>query len=114
VLHVDAEVRLAQLTLEAAKAVRSLAPFGMEFPEPLFLARNVVLKTRRATSGDRHQKVRLTQRGSSIGGVFFNAPSAFVDIPLETPLDVLLHLELNEWNGAFSVEARLRDWRIAG
>jgi single-stranded-DNA-specific exonuclease len=114
VLHVDAEVRLAQLTLEAAKAVRSLAPFGMEFPEPLFLARNVVLKTRRATSGDRHQKVRLTQRGSSIGGVFFNAPSAFVDIPLETPLDVLLHLELNEWNGTFSVEARLRDWRIAG
>jgi single-stranded-DNA-specific exonuclease len=113
VLQVDAEVRLAQLTPDAAGAIRSLAPFGADFPEPLFLARNVVLRARRPIAGNKHHKVRLVQRGGSIAGVFFNTPPAFANLPLDTTLDVLFQVELNEWNGMVTVEAKLRDWRIA-
>jgi single-stranded-DNA-specific exonuclease len=111
VLEVDAEVALRQLDLRAAQGVRSLAPFGMEFPEPLFLARNVVLKAKRSFNGDRHVRVRLWQRGSTLSGIHFNAPPEFAQLPLESELDVLFHLTIDEWQGTLSVQAQIRDWR---
>jgi single-stranded-DNA-specific exonuclease len=113
VLEIDAEVALRQLTFEAGKQVRSLAPFGMDFPEPLFLVRNVALKSMRPMSGGKHARVRLGAGGASIGGVFFNVPPEFLELSLETAVDVLFHLSLSEWHGTVSVEARIQDWRLA-
>jgi single-stranded-DNA-specific exonuclease len=112
-LEVDAEVSLRQLTLQAAQSVRSLAPFGMAFPEPLFLAQSVALTSNRLLPGKKHAKVRLTQNGASIGGVLFHASREFMELPLHTPLDVVFHLSLSEWGGTVGVEAQLRDWRLA-
>jgi single-stranded-DNA-specific exonuclease len=113
VLEVDAEVLLKQLTFPAGKLLNSLAPFGMEFPEPLFLARRVVLQGKQPTKGDKHVRVRLSQAGISSGGMYFNAPQEFLDLPLGTTLDVLFHVSMNEWNGMVGVETQIRDWRIA-
>lgn len=112
-LEIDAEVTLRQLTFEAARLVRSLAPFGMGFPEPLFLTRGVVLASKKPMGGEKHMRVRLRQGGTTISGVLFHAPEAFTSLPLESPLDVVFHLVMNDWNGTVTVETRLRDWRIA-
>jgi single-stranded-DNA-specific exonuclease len=113
VLEVDAEVSLKQLTFPAGKLLNALAPFGMEFPEPLFLARRVVLRGKQPTKGDKHVRVRLGQAGVFSGGMFFNAPPEFLELPLGTTLDVLFHVSMNEWNGMLAVETQIRDWRIA-
>ncbi|HCG02301.1 MAG TPA: single-stranded-DNA-specific exonuclease RecJ [Chloroflexi bacterium] len=113
VLEVDAEVSLRQLNFHAGKLIHSLAPFGMEFAEPLFLARNVVLRGKQPTVGDKHVRVRLSQSNAFAGGMFFNAPSEFLELPLDTAMDVLFHVSLNEWKGTLAVETQIRDWRIA-
>jgi len=113
VLEVDAEVSLRQLNFHAGKLIHSLAPFGMEFAEPLFLARNVVLRGKQPTVGDKHVRVRLSQSNAFAGGMFFNAPSEFLELPLDTAIDVLFHVSLNEWKGTLAVETQIRDWRIA-
>lgn len=112
-LRVDAEVRLARLDVEAARLVHSLAPYGRDFPEPLFLARAALLRSRTPVGGGRHIRFTLHQSGALLTGIYFNAPPEFAALPLGTPLDAVFHLSLNEWNGRSSAQMTLRDWRIS-
>jgi single-stranded-DNA-specific exonuclease len=113
VLHIDAEVPLRALSLEAARRVRSLAPFGVGFPEPLFLAQGVTLTRRWQIADGKHARFTVQRGTSSIDGVYFNPDAPFLALPLESKLDLVFHVQLDEWNGLLKPELRLRDWRPA-
>ncbi|HEX6508191.1 MAG TPA: hypothetical protein VF221_11215, partial [Chloroflexota bacterium] len=113
VLSIDAEVRLAQLTLDAGRQIRSLAPFGMEFGEPLFLARGVALEAISPLKGETHARVRLEQGGVRMSGVLFYAPPEFIQLRPGVRLDVVFHFQLDEWRGQIRPQLSLRDWRPA-
>jgi single-stranded-DNA-specific exonuclease len=113
VLSIDAEVSLRSLTLDAARRVRALAPFGIGFTEPLFLARNVVLKRRSHLGNGKHARISVQQGSARMDGIVFNAPEQFAEIPLETKLDTVFHFQLNEWQGLLKPELCIRDWRVA-
>jgi single-stranded-DNA-specific exonuclease len=115
VMTVDAEVSLAALSLAAAQGVRSLAPFGIGFPEPLFLTRNVTVKTVRPMNGGRHVRLRLAQgRDTYRDAVWFSAPPEAASLRPGTSIDIVYHLCIDEWNGLQKQELRIRDWRPAG
>lgn len=112
VLTVDAEVPLSVLTLAAAQGVRSLAPFGIGFPEPLFLTRNVIVKNIKRMNGGKHLRLRLAHgKDTYRDAVWFNAPSEAAALQLGTAIDVVFHLCIDEWNGLQRQELRIRDWR---
>jgi single-stranded-DNA-specific exonuclease len=113
VLSIDAEVSLRSLTLDAVRRVRALAPFGIGFTEPLFLARNVVLKRRSHLGNGKHARISVQQGSAPMDGIVFNAPEQFAEIPLETRLDTVFHFQLNEWQGLLKPELCIRDWRVA-
>lgn len=112
-LAIDVEVSLAQLTTQAARMIERLAPFGNEFPEPLFLVRNVTLR-RCSPIGTSKQHARCTlQQGSTwLDGVMFNADAGFVASLCGSTLDVVGHLTVNEWKGSVKPQLQLRDWRM--
>lgn len=111
-LLIDAEVHLSQLTLDAARLVHSLAPYGMDFPEPVFLVRDAVLLAPRAIGGGKHTRFTLQQNGAGIQGIAFRTPPEFSSLPPGTRLDAVFHLQVNEWNGRQKPEISLRDWRV--
>jgi single-stranded-DNA-specific exonuclease len=113
VLNIDAEIRLAQLTISAGRQLLSLAPFGMDFGEPLFLSRVVELTRVTPIKGGSHARLTLQQGGTRLEGVLFNAPPATFELRSGAHLDVVFHFGLNEWNGQVRPVLRLRDWRIA-
>jgi single-stranded-DNA-specific exonuclease len=113
VLSIDAEVRLPQLTINAGRQLLSLAPFGTDFGEPLFLSRAVELKRITPLKGGSHVRLTLQDGGTRLEGILFNAPPATFDLRSGAHLDVVFHFGLNEWNGQVRPELRLRDWRIA-
>jgi single-stranded-DNA-specific exonuclease len=114
VLTVDAAVPLGALTLSAALGVRSLAPFGVGFPEPLFLAQNVVVGGVRPMGGGKHVRLRLKDDHRAYrDAVWFNAPPEIALLQRGTRVDVVFHLCVNEWEGVQRPELRLRDWRPA-
>lgn len=112
VLTVDAEVNLSALTIEAAQRVRSLAPFGVGFSQPLFLVRGVKLQGIKPLSSNKHVKARLSRGGVSCEALWFNVPEAFRELPRGAIVDVVFHLEVNEWGGVSRPQLRLRDWRL--
>jgi single-stranded-DNA-specific exonuclease len=111
ILEIDAEVRLGSLSLAAAEKLRTLAPFGRGFEEPLFLSRDVLLKRRSSFSDGRHVKVGLLGDNALVDGILFNVSEAFMELPLGSRLDVVYHLQLNERNGLSKPELCVRDWR---
>jgi single-stranded-DNA-specific exonuclease len=113
ILNVDAEVRLPQLTISAGRQLLSLAPFGMDFGEPLFLARAVELKRIMPLKSRSHARLTLQEGNTRLEGVLFNSPPAVFELRPGVRLDVVFHFGLNEWNGQVRPELRLRDWRMA-
>jgi single-stranded-DNA-specific exonuclease len=111
VLTVDAQVHLDTLTLSAAQSVRSLAPFGIGFPEPLFLARNVSILSLKPLNGGRHLRLRLKDGDAYRDAVWFNVPPEAASLTPRSRIDVVFHLCIDEWNGLQRQELRIRDYR---
>lgn len=111
VLTVDAEVSLSRLTLDAATHIRTLAPFGVDFLEPLFLCRDVTLKRVSAVGGQKHARFKIQQGSAWMDGIYFGAHPSFFQLPAESKLDLVFHLQIDEWDGLQRPELRLRDWR---
>jgi len=111
VLVVDAEVSLGMLSLDAAQKIRTIAPFGSGFSEPLFLVRGVMLKRRSVIGDGKHARFALQGRDACVDGVSFGADPEFLQLPLGSRLDAVFHLQLNDRNGRVKQEMRLRDWR---
>lgn len=109
VLTVDAEVPLSSLTLRAARQIGSLGPFGVGFAQPLFLARDVTVKSVRRING-KHVRMRLGQGDYLRDAVWFNAPADALEAQVSTRADVVFHLEIDDWRGE-KPRLRLRDWR---
>ncbi|MGH2447939.1 MAG: single-stranded-DNA-specific exonuclease RecJ [Chloroflexota bacterium] len=112
-LKVDAEVSLSQLDMRAAELVRSLAPFGMGFDEPVFMARGVTIRRRRVSQNGKHIGLTVRQGNCRVNGVFFNASPSFQQVPDGARLDVAFHLQIDNWRGASRPQVQLRDWRLA-
>lgn len=113
-LDIDAELPLRRLTFQAAEQIQRLAPFGAGFAEPLFLSRNVTLHRITARGAGKHASVLLGDATGTVGGIWFNADPDIFTARHGDRVDVVFHLQINEWRGAAKAELRIRDWRRAG
>ncbi|MGH2443746.1 MAG: single-stranded-DNA-specific exonuclease RecJ [Chloroflexota bacterium] len=110
-MRVDAEVSLSSLSLNAAQLVQSLAPFGMGFPEPLFLARGVTVRSVTSIKDGKHARICIGQQRSRMDGMCFNINPEMLELAPGDVLDVVFHLQIDEWNGRLKPEIAVCDWR---
>ncbi|MDQ2804176.1 MAG: hypothetical protein M3Y41_16430, partial [Pseudomonadota bacterium] len=111
VLEIDAELPLGRLTIQAAQLVRTLAPFGAGFLEPIFLTREVVVMRLDSRGDGKHASFQVADGDSAARGIAFNADPDFFALRPGDRVDLVYHLQLNEWQGSLRPEMRLRDWR---
>jgi single-stranded-DNA-specific exonuclease len=110
-LRPDIELDLAAVDAKLVHWLSYLGPHGVGNPGPLFVARNVTLERPRRV-GDDHLKATLTSGAGRLDAIGFglaghHAPEAVAG----KPYDALFKLELNEWQGVSSPQARLVDLR---
>lgn len=109
----DVEIGLTDVTLEAARSVRRLAPFGRGNPEPLFLLRNVAIRESRRLGGDgRHLALTLASIGSTrtTSAMYWDG-ARNGDLP--DRVDLLGTLERHEYNGSVRARLQIREARPA-
>jgi single-stranded-DNA-specific exonuclease len=114
-LHLDSELRLAEVTVQLIREIGTLHPFGAGNPEPTFAVRGLNVLNARVV-GEKHLKMTVRQGGSlpfdSIG--FGMKSLEDRGLSLKTPIDVAFTPELNHWNGHDRIQLRIRDIRAAG
>ena len=104
---------LSSITVDLVRDLSLLEPCGAANAVPTFQLKGVIVAVRR-TMGGEAQHVRYTfmdDAGNQLQAVAFNAADRFTITPGEfgevVHANVLIQLDLNEWNGNVSVEGRL-------
>lgn len=99
---------ISDISIELVKEISLLEPFGQGNPQPIFKLEDMtVVDIRRM--GDNKQHVRMTcrdQKKNTIQCIAFSAPKHFFIYP-DTDITLWVTLEINEWQGNSSLQARL-------
>ena len=113
-LQIDAEVRLADVTVISVRQLDRLGPFGEANPRPLFSAAGVSTAEppKRMGEGKNHLSLRLRHHGAVIRAVAFGRGEWADEIAEHAgPLDVCFAPVVNTFRGQQRVELMLKDWR---
>jgi single-stranded-DNA-specific exonuclease len=103
--RVDIEIPLAVATDELERLIRHLEPCGMGNPAPVFGVRGVGL-TARQRVGVNHLRGTLLGPDGSLGAIAFRMADRLEELG-EGPVDATFRLELNEFRGQSSLQARV-------
>ncbi len=113
-LSIDAVIELSQITPKFFRIMRQFAPFGPGNMRPLFTAQGLQDNGfgKRVGENQRHLKLSVTQnRLSPLGAIGFNLGHKTEQTINKKPFDAVFSLEENKWNGATSLQLKLRDIR---
>lgn len=110
--RVDAVVAGPALGIALAEELATLEPCGMGNPGPSLLVPGATLGDARTMGEGRHLRATLHAGGARSRLVAFGRDR--LPAPEDEPLDALVRLECNEWNGAQEPRLVLRDTRPGG
>src|SRR5512138_728525 len=113
-LLADMEIPLADLNFEVLKHLGYLEPTGYGNPEAVFVSRNAKVKVARTVGADgKHLKLTFEdERGATYDSIGFRMGHLKADLPPR--VDVLYHIEANEYNGRTTLQLNLKDLKAAG
>lgn len=115
VLKIDAEIGLENANRQIWEALRSLEPFGMGNPEPVFATKKVAIRDLRLIGNEgKHLKLHITSHVSHItlDAIGFGMGKYYGDLKIGQPIDIAYCLDLNEWNGNTTLQLKLKDIHV--
>jgi len=88
-----------------------LGPHGLGNPEPLFIARNIAVKSARKVGRDSpyHIKAVFTDDGRFLDAIGFSMGDRMDE--MSEQVDFVYSAELNSWDGQTSVQLKLKDFK---
>ncbi|MCL1839908.1 single-stranded-DNA-specific exonuclease RecJ [Candidatus Saccharibacteria bacterium] len=100
---------LEDLTEEFCEEMSLLEPYGEGNPEPVFRLKDVlVLSVGRMGTDGKHLRLNVRDGGGrTMKLVAFYAPDKWFEVEGGNRMDILVSLEINDWNGVRSVEGRI-------
>ncbi len=108
VLVADMELALESLSFEMLEHLNYLEPTGYGNPRPVFVSRNLRVKSSRTVGKDQsHLKLTVTDEKSTLDAIAFRLGHLKTDLPAR--IDLLYTFEVNEWNGRKSLQLNVKD-----
>ena len=114
-LDLEFETHFSLLTLDTLKELEKFEPFGQENPAPLFGKRRVKVAegTPRTMSDGKHLKMFVTDGSVRHCAIAWGAGDQLVTVKRPNVLlNVAFAPQINEWQGAQSVQLVLKDWEV--
>ncbi|MBT1071729.1 single-stranded-DNA-specific exonuclease RecJ [Pelotalea chapellei] len=105
-LIIDAEAHPENVTIELARELKRLEPFGAGNPEPVLMMRGLTIIERRVV-GENHLRLRLSRDGY----IFYAIAFRMAERETAGMMDIAFYPEINEWNGSSSLQLRIKDLR---
>lgn len=108
-LWYDLELGISRLTLENAKSLQLLEPFGMGNEKPVFCIRNVRIRQVSTMSEGAHLRLEIEKNGMRIQAVGFRMGALALQMTPGQTADLAFLLEVNAFRGSESVQLILQD-----
>ena len=108
---VDGEVQPSGFDHQLIEQLGVLAPHGLGNPEPLFIARNLTVKSSRTVGREPpyHLKMAFADGGQTWDAIGFGMGDRASDVI--DYMDLVYTPEFNTWEGKVSIQLKLRDLR---
>jgi len=108
VMVADMEVSLSDLSFEMLEHLNYLEPTGYGNPRPVFVSRNVQVKSSRTVGSDKsHLKLAVTNGKATLDAIAFRLGHLKPDLPAK--IDLIYTFEVNEWQGRKSLQLNVKD-----
>ena len=111
VINIDAEIEPKDITMDFWDILQKFSPYGQKNPEPIFVIRNLEIKSaRKVGNGEKHFKLELQKNNIVLKAIFFNGTknNNLVD---SHKVDIAFKICLNEWRGFKNLELNILDAR---
>ena len=112
-IEADRELTLADLTMNLAKEITKLEPFGNANPTPNFIVKGVKVMGAHLIGAGNHTKFIFEQNGTTINAVMFHRSYLNLNIKERDVVDVLFTLDINSFNNTESVQMIIQDIRLS-
>jgi single-stranded-DNA-specific exonuclease len=110
-LVIDADYPLELLTLETARDLASLGPFGEGNPKPVFSSRAVLLSADTIGSDNRHLRMFLQAGKRRFKAVAFGLGGEYDKLQIQNPAEIAYELAINSWQGQDELDIHVKDVR---
>ncbi|MEN9406815.1 MAG: hypothetical protein RLZZ455_31 [Candidatus Parcubacteria bacterium] len=107
---VDVVLPYELITQETYEALKTLAPFGIGNPEPVFSSSATIADIRILGREGKHLKLKLSDGSLSVDAIGFGMGERVSEIKVGDMIDVAFNLDENEWNGRKSLQLKLKDF----
>jgi len=113
---IDAEISSKDINFKLAEEIKKMEPFGVGNEEPIFLTKNLIVEELKwVGNGEKHLKLFL-RPGDKTPKIFeaigFNSFDRFKDIKIGNIMDLVFHLQLDNWNGNKKIQLNIIDLKI--
>lgn len=108
-LEIDAEVLLSDLTPKLIKELELLEPFGVENPKPIFVARNLCLRTKPKIINSKTLTMWITDGQLTYEAVGFKMALDFQSQFASDKFSLAFTPTINDWQGEEEVQLQLKD-----
>lgn len=112
-MEADCCLRMREVTLAFAKELALLEPFGVGNASPLFVMKGVQVKRLTGIGGGKHTRMLLEQDGISLTALYFGVNESEVGVEEGDRIDILFHMDINEYKNVQSVQMILQDVRMS-
>lgn len=113
-LNIDAEAPLPEMNWALHSELERLAPFGYGNREPVFLSRNVTVRSARIVGSD-HLSMLVTDGVVVWDAIAFRQKDLFSLLnPLPAQVDLVYSLTSKMWQGESRLQLEVKDLRLAG
>lgn len=111
-LAIDAELPVNEATQNLADEIARLAPFGMDNPEPRFLARGATIFSVEPVGADgKHLRIVAGQNGVARKFIGFGFGKRKNELIPGARVDIVYELGTNHWNGNRELQLKIVDFK---
>jgi len=115
-IHVDARLQASEINDKFYQELATLAPFGSENPEPIFLSKGMqVVKASTVGQNGKHLKLRLKGAKETdpwIDGIAWRRGEEIDNFTEGTKVDIVYTLSKSEWQGRIALSLTIEDLKI--
>lgn len=110
-LYIDAKLSKYDLNINTVENLKTLEPYGMGNPSPVFVLQQSKIKLITSFSNERHLKMLLQKDGAIIEAIGFNMGGLNGIFNVYDTIDVAGTLDINNFRGERKIQIILKDIR---
>ena len=110
-IKVDAQLEEKEINIKNIKDIFQLRPFGTDFNSPLFMVRDLIVKSTKGIGQD-NKHLKLTLGHSGLTALFWNHGHLASELEPGQPIHIIGTLQINEWNGNQTPQFIIKDIAI--